>query len=184
MGFSTRIWTFTKVGVLPYQEVGGGGIGTHIKSGGKIWGKVQPSSLSKRKNLGSSVTTRRKMLGKNPNFGVIFEIQRAKIWGICHLYFGGKIWHSNKNFGGKFWGQAPRPPNMEVPPGAFLDFCLSCLSTTSGKLFYHIVGIFMTFIFAGQSQHITINISTENNPYPLVIYFSENLPYFASELEP
>ena len=55
-------------------------------------------------------------VGKNPNFGVISEIQRAK-FGVFVIYiFGGKIWGSNKNFGGKFWGQAPRPPNLEVYP--------------------------------------------------------------------
>ena len=72
--------------------------------GGKIWGKVRPSSQNKRKNLGSSVS----------NFGVISEIQRAK-FGVFVIYiFGGKIWGSNKNFRGKIWGQAPRPPNMEA----------------------------------------------------------------------
>ena len=38
----------------------GGGLGPHIKFGGKIWGKVQPNLPNKKKNLGSSVTTRRK----------------------------------------------------------------------------------------------------------------------------
>ena len=60
------------------------------------------------------------MLGKNPNFGVKSEILKAKfgvfvtyifggkIWGSFVTYiFGGKIWGSNKNFRGKFWGQAP-----------------------------------------------------------------------------
>ena len=57
-------------------------------------------------------------LGKSPNFGVISEIQTAK-FGVFVIYiFGGKIWGSNKNFRGKIWGQAPRPPNMEVPPWA------------------------------------------------------------------
>ena len=41
-------------------EGGGGGLGPDIKFEGKIWGKVQPSSSNKRKNLGSFVTTRRK----------------------------------------------------------------------------------------------------------------------------
>ena len=36
-------------GVLSNKEVGG--LGPHIKFGGKIWGKVQPSSQNKRKNL-------------------------------------------------------------------------------------------------------------------------------------
>ena len=37
---------------------GGGGLGPHIKFGGKIWGKVLPSSQNRRKNLGSSATKR------------------------------------------------------------------------------------------------------------------------------
>ena len=56
-------------------------------------------------------------VGKSPNFGVIFEIQRAKFGVFVTYIFGGKILGFNKNFRGKFWGQAPpRPPDMEVPP--------------------------------------------------------------------
>ena len=75
---------------------------------------------NKRKNLGSSVTTRRKnweritILGA---FGVISEIQRAKFGVFVTYIFGGQIWGSYWNFKGKFWGQAPpRPPYMEVTP--------------------------------------------------------------------
>ena len=53
-------------------------------------------------------------VGKNPYFGVISEIQTVK---FVTYTFGGKIWGSNKNLGSKFWGQAPRPPDMKVPPG-------------------------------------------------------------------
>ena len=56
-------------------------------------------------------------LEKIPNFGVISEIRRAKFGVFVTYIFGGKIWGSNKNFRGKVWGQASRPPNMEVPPG-------------------------------------------------------------------
>ena len=99
----------------------GGGLGPGIEFGGKIWGKVQSSSPNKRKNLGSSVTTRRKNWERITifgEFGVISEIQRAK-FGVSVTYiFGGKIWVSDMNFRGKIWGQAPppRPPYMEVPP--------------------------------------------------------------------
>ena len=55
-------------------------------------------------------------LAKSPNFGVKFQIHRAKFGVFVTYIFGGKIWGPNKNFRGKFWGQAPRPPNMEVPP--------------------------------------------------------------------
>ena len=44
--------TFDSWGVLPYQGVGG--LGPHIKFGGKIWGKIRPSSSNKRKNFGTS----------------------------------------------------------------------------------------------------------------------------------
>ena len=56
-------------------------------------------------------------VGKNPYFGVISEIQMVK-FGVLVIYtFGGKIRGSNKNLGSKFWGQAPRPPDMKVPSG-------------------------------------------------------------------
>ena len=44
----------------------GGRLGAHIKFGGKIWGKVRPSSPNKRKSVGRSVTTRCKSWGKIP----------------------------------------------------------------------------------------------------------------------
>ena len=50
---------------------GGGGLGPRVKFGGKIWGKVWPSSPNKRKNLGSSVTTRRKRREKSQFWGHI-----------------------------------------------------------------------------------------------------------------
>ena len=54
---------FFSVAVKPrgYFHIGEfGGLGPDIKFRGKIWGKVQPSSPNKRKNLGSSVTIRHK----------------------------------------------------------------------------------------------------------------------------
>ena len=88
------------LGVLPDKEVRGGGLGPHIKFGGKIWGKVRPISPNKRKNLGSPVTTK----CKSSNFGVIFEIQRAKFGVFVTYTFGGKIWGSNKNLRGQNLG--------------------------------------------------------------------------------
>ena len=96
---------------------GGGGVGPHIKFGGKIWGKVRPSSPNEEK-LRKFLYHKAQKLGKNPNFGVKSQIQRAKFGVFVTYIFGGKIWGPNKNFRGKFWGQAPppRPSNMEVPP--------------------------------------------------------------------
>ena len=115
-------------GILPNKEVEG--LGPHIKFGGKIWGKVRPSSPNKRKNLGSSVTTRRKSWEKVPILGSYLKFRGQKFGVFVTYIFGGKIWSSNKNFKGKFWGQAPRPPNMEVPPG------VSCITpvTTSNQI--------------------------------------------------
>ena len=72
-----------------------------------------------RGKIGKFCYHKTQKLGKNPNFGVTSEIQRAKIGVHVTYIFGGKIWGSDMNFRGKFWGQAPspRPPNMEVPPG-------------------------------------------------------------------
>ena len=77
---------------------------------GKIWGKVQPSSPNKRKNLRSSVTTRRKsweritILGE---FGVISEIQRARFEVFVTYILGGKIWGSDTNFSEANFGAKP-----------------------------------------------------------------------------
>ena len=96
--------------VLPHKEVeggGGGGLGPHIKFGGKIWGKVRPNSSNKRKNLGSSVTTRRKSWEKVPILGSYLKFRGQNLGVFVTYIFGGKIWGSNKNFRGTFWGQAP-----------------------------------------------------------------------------
>ena len=82
--------------------------------------KFGASSPNKRENFGSSINTRRKsweritILGA---FGVISEIQRAKLGVFVTYILGGKIWGSDTKFRGKFWGQGPRPRNMEEPPG-------------------------------------------------------------------
>ena len=74
--------------------LGGGGPGPDIKIRGKNWGKVLPSSPNKRKNMGKSVTTRRKtwkriiVLGA---FGIIPETQRAKFGVFVIHIFGGKF---------------------------------------------------------------------------------------------
>ena len=81
------------------SRLGSWGAWTHIKFGGKIWGKVRPSSPNKRKN-------KTQKLRKNPNFGVKSEIQRAKFGVFVTYIFGGEIWGSSKNFRGKFLGQA------------------------------------------------------------------------------
>ena len=79
-----------------------GGLGHHIKFGGKIWGKVRPSSPNKREKLGKFCHHKTQKLGKSLNSGVIYEIKRAKFGVFVTYIFGGKIWGSSKNFRGKF----------------------------------------------------------------------------------
>ena len=96
----------TQVGVLP--EIRRWGLGPHIKFEGKIWGKVRPSHQIRGKFWEVLSPQDAKVRKKCcPNFAVISEIQRAKFGVFVTFIFGGKIWGSNKNFRGKFWGQAP-----------------------------------------------------------------------------
>ena len=60
-------------------------------------------------------------LGKSPNFGVISEIRRVKFGVFVTYIFGGKIWGSNKNFRGKFWGQAPPTSKSGSTPWEFAE---------------------------------------------------------------
>ena len=63
-----------------------GGLGPHIKFGGKIWGKVRPSSPNKRKNLGKSVTARLKSWEKVPILGSYLKF-RGQNLGYLSLTF-------------------------------------------------------------------------------------------------
>ena len=90
-------------GVLPNKEVGG--LGPHIKFGGKIWAKVRSSSPSKRKNLGSSVTTRRKSWGKVPFLGSYLKFRGQNLGYLSLIFseakFGAPTRISEANFGAK-----------------------------------------------------------------------------------
>ena len=79
-------------------------------------------------------------IGKESQFwgqlGVISEIQRAK-FGVSVTYiFGRKIWGSDMNFRGKIWGQAPRPPCMEVLPLGLLKslYLIKAVFNSSSQL--------------------------------------------------
>ena len=103
--------------VLPYEEVGGGGLGPHIKFGGKIWGKVQPSSLNNRKNLGSFVTTRRKSWENIAILGLYLKFRGQNLGYLSPIFleakFGAPTKISKINFGGQ---ASPGYFNMEVRP--------------------------------------------------------------------
>ena len=128
-------------GVLPNKEVGGGGLDLTSSLEAKFGARSgQVHQLKLEEKLGKFCHHKTQKLGKSPNFGVISEIQRVKFGVFVTYIFGGKIWGSNKNFRGKFWGQAPLPPNMEVPPGGslhFRPFAIRSLSLEFGMIEGH-----------------------------------------------
>ena len=82
-----------------------GGLGPHIKFGGKIWGKVRPSSPKKGKNLGRSVTTRCKSWGKVPILGSYLKFGGQNLGYLSLIFlearFGAPTRISEANFGAK-----------------------------------------------------------------------------------
>ena len=70
-------------------------VGPHIKFGGKIWGKIRRAKFTKyEEKFGKFCYHKMQKLGKNPNFGVKSEIQRAKFGVFVTYICGGKIWGS------------------------------------------------------------------------------------------
>ena len=94
-----------------------GGLGPRIRFGGKIWGKVRPSSQNKRKNLGCSVTKRRKSWEKVPILGSYLKFRGQNLGYLSFMFleakFGLQQEFQRPNLGPS---PPPRPPNMEVPP--------------------------------------------------------------------
>ena len=91
------------------------GLGPHIKFGGKIWGKVRPSSPNKRKNLGSSVTTRRKSREKVPILGSYLKFRGQNLGYLSLIFLEAKFGAPTRISEAKFGVKPPQPPNMEVP---------------------------------------------------------------------
>ena len=85
------------------------------RGGGKIWGKVRPSSPNKRKTLGSSVTKRRKSWEKSQFCSHIW-ISVGKIWGICHLYFWRQNLGLQQEFHRQILGPSPLTYKYESTP--------------------------------------------------------------------
>ena len=96
----------------------GGGLGPDIKFRGKMWGKVQPSSPNKRKNLGSSVTTKRKSWQRITilaTFGVSLKFKGQNLGYLSPIFLEAKFGAPTR-ISGKLCGQVPRSPNTEVLP--------------------------------------------------------------------
>ena len=68
-----------------------GGLGPHTKFGGKIWGKIRPSSPNKRKNLGNSVTTRRGNWGKIPILGSNLKFRGQTLGYLSPIFLEAKF---------------------------------------------------------------------------------------------
>ena len=86
--------------------LGGRGLGPHIKFGGKLWGKARSGQVHKKgKRTWEVLLPQDAKVGKNPNFGVISEIQRAKfgvfVTFILEAKFGTPTRISEANFGAK-----------------------------------------------------------------------------------
>ena len=94
----------------------GGGLGPHIKFGGKTWGKGRPSSQNRRKNLGGSVTKRRKSWEKVPILGSYLKFRRQNLGYLSFIFLEAKFGAPTRISEAKFGAKPPRPPNMEVPP--------------------------------------------------------------------
>ena len=79
-------------GVLPKKEVGGGGggLGTHIKFGGKIWARSGQVHQIRGK-IWEVLSPPDAKVGEKSQFWDHIGNSEGKIWGICHLYF----WRQN-----------------------------------------------------------------------------------------
>ena len=88
----------------------------HIKFGGKIWGKIQPSSPNKRKNVGSSVTTRHKSWGKFPILGPYLKFRGQNLGYFSPIFLEAKFGAPTRISEAKFGAKPPRLPNTEGPP--------------------------------------------------------------------
>ena len=90
-------------GLLSNEEVGG--LGPHSKFGGKIWGKVRPSSPNKRKKLGSSVTTRHKSWDNVTILRSYLKFRGQNLGCLSLIFleaiFGAPTTISEANFGAK-----------------------------------------------------------------------------------
>ena len=106
-------------GVLPNTKAEGLDLTSRFEA---KFGATSGQGHQIRGRLGKFCHHKTQKLGKSPNFGVISEIQRANFGVFVTYIFGGKIWGSNKNFRGKFWGQAPDLLIWKEPPGIQIYF--------------------------------------------------------------
>ena len=116
-------------GYFQIRRSGGGRLGLHIKFGGKIWGRVRPSSPNKRKNLGSSVITRRKGWEKVPILRSYLKFRGQNLGYLSFIFLEAKYWAptriSEANFGAKppdllIWKHPPGRPVLKKLPSIYV----------------------------------------------------------------
>ena len=112
-------------GLLPNEEVMG--LGPHIRFGGKIWGKVRPSSQNKRKNLGSSVTKRRKSWEKVPILGSYLKFRGQNLGYLSFIFLEAKFGAPTRISEAKFGAKPPDLLIWKYPPPVGIYFrCEGC----------------------------------------------------------
>ena len=121
--FPSSKWVWDKngvtlQGVLLNKEVRA--LRSHIKFGGKTCGKVRPSSPNKRKNLGSSVTTRRKSLEKVPILGSYLKFKGKNLGYLSFIFLETKSGAPTRSSGAKFRVKPPDLLIWKYPPGSDL----------------------------------------------------------------
>ena len=82
-----------------------------VKFGGKIWGKVRPRSPTKRKNLGSSVTTRCKSWEKVPILGSYLKFRGQNLGYLSFIFLEAKFGAPTRISEAKF---ATKPPDLLI----------------------------------------------------------------------
>ena len=105
----------------------GGGEDFQIRRwfGGKIWGKVRPSSQNKRKNLGSSVTKRRKSWEKVPILGSYLKFRGQNLGHLSFICLEAKFGAPTRISEAKFGAKPPDLLIWKYPPGIYFR-CERC----------------------------------------------------------
>ena len=106
-------------GVLPKRR--SGGLGPHIRFGGKIWGKVRPSSQNKRKNLGSSVTKRPNSWEKVPILGSYLRFRGQNLGYLSFIFLEAKFGAPTRISEAKFGAKPPDLLIWKYLPGNLLQ---------------------------------------------------------------
>ena len=120
-----------------------GRLGPHIKFGGKIWGKVQPSSQNKRKNLGSSVTKRRKSWEKVPILVSYLKFRGQNLGYLSFIFLEAKFGAPTRISEAKFWAKPP-PPDLLIwkyPLSSFIRLALRLPKNVSARLLHEASGL-------------------------------------------